>query len=874
MTNDRVLSSVLVLLLATASTVAQEQSAPLFERDIRPLLKASCFQCHGEEKDLQGGLDLRLRRFMITGGDSGPAIVPHEPESSYLIERLRSGEMPPGDKEKLSPQQLALVERWIAGGANTAHPEPEEISGRYFTQVERRHWAFQVIGRPEPPEASNSKRIRTSVDAFVLAKLESAGHSFAPDADKRTLIRRASFDLTGLPPTPEEVERFVSNDDPLAYEQMVDRLLASSHYGERWGRHWLDIAGYADSDGAEGDKLRHHAYRYRDYVIRSFNADKPFDQFITEQLAGDELAGPLKGAPTPEQAEKLIATGFLQMAPDATSSAEDRLQAHDQLVADTIQIVSSSLLGLTIGCARCHDHRFDPISQDDYYRFRAIFEPALNPRNWQGGNRQIEYETEEDRESRQFLMRKQQEVILLRVAEQQLEKLPEDRREAAWAAFQTPEEVRTPEQRQLLVDSKLNITVENVREFDRQALMELNRLRGKFPAQQKGRIQAVNEASAAASTFLFERGDPSKPKYAATPGELEILAGDSELEIPENDPSRASTGRRLAYARRLTDGGHPLVARVIVNRVWMHHFGRGLCATPSDFGLQSETPSHPELLDWLARDFMDNGWSLKRLHKQMVCSTAYRQSAQRSESLQSFDPDNRLLGGFSIRRLEAEIVRDAVLAVSGQLNRKPFGVAVPVMSDTAGEIVIGVENTNGGIPIAVLPMFGEERRRSIYVQARRTTPLTFMETFDSPQMEPNCEARTATTVAPQSLVLMNSPFILRQSRAFAQRVLQEAGGDDAKRQIETAWRLALSRSPTTEELAEAAELLEAQASHFRANPPRAPKPVEVPGSRSRRMAPQPLDVLIAEASKSDPHLLALSVLCQMLISSNEFLYVH
>jgi hypothetical protein len=817
----------------------------------------------------------------VAGGDLGPSVVPGKPGESLLFERVRDGEMPPGKTvKKLSAEQAAVIERWIAAGAPTARPEPEKLgAGTHFTEEERSFWSFQPIRRPGPPTPKNVERVRTPIDAFLLARLEDHGASFSPDADKRTLLRRVYFDLIGLPPAPEETERFLSDEAPDAYERLIDRLLESPHYGERWGRHWLDVAGYADSEGAAGDDVRPYAYRYRDYVIRSFNADKPFDQFIREQLAGDEMVGPIKGTPTPEQAEKLIATGFLQMAPDGTRSTEDRLAAHDQLMADTIKIASSSLLALTVGCARCHDHRYDPISQDDYYRLRAILEPALDARNWQGKARLIPYTTDDDRINAENLLHQQEQAVLLRVVDERLAKLPEERRAEAREAYDTPEAERTAAQKKLLLDSQLNITVDNVGQFDRLAPQELKRIRAKFIAQQKGFLQTISEAAPnPPKTFLFYRGDPKAPKHELAPGELSILLGAATAAIPLKDPALPSTGRRLAYARHLTDGRHPLVARVIVNRVWLHHFGRGLCATPADFGTQGERPSHPELLDWLASEFMnpspqgEGRWSLKRLHKLIMTSTVYRQGLRRNQALARVDPDNRLLGGFNAQRLEAEIVRDAILAVSGKLNGKAFGAPVPVMRDPSGEIVIGHDINNAGIPLGASPMFGEEFRRSVYVQVRRTLPMTFLQMFDAPAMEPNCEARLASTVAPQSLVLMNSPFILQQSLSFAERVRKEAGRD-VREQVARAWKLAYSRAPTAEELADAVAFLQGRTDYFRTHPPVAPKRHVVPGSRSMMMRGGSPDVLLTTVTRADPELLALALLCQMLTSSNEFLYV-
>ena len=349
--------------------------APTFEADIRPIFRAHCFDCHGATDEKKGGLDLRLVRFQVAGGDSGAAIVPSDPDASYLLERIRAGEMPPSG-EKLSPRDIDTIARWIAAGAKTARPEPESIAaGLGITAEERSWWSFQPIKRPAVSVQATEPRVRTQIDALLRASMPE-GLSFSPDADKRSLILRSYFDLVGLPPTPEEVDEFVTDQSPDAYEKLVDRLLASPHYGERWARHWLDAAGYSDSEGgAMQDAVRTWAFKYRDYVIRAFNSDKPFDRFLQEQLAGDELAGAISGDLSPAQIDLLTATGFLRTAADGTASGDNTPETRNQVVADTLKIVSSSLLGLTVACAQCHDHRYDPIPQTDYFAMRAVFEP-------------------------------------------------------------------------------------------------------------------------------------------------------------------------------------------------------------------------------------------------------------------------------------------------------------------------------------------------------------------------------------------------------------------------------------------------------------------------------------------------------------------
>jgi len=866
---------------AESTTPKDGAEEPLFERHVRPILKAHCFHCHGELGETESGLDVRLRRFLVAGGDSGPAIVPGKPDESYLVERIRSQEMPPGDV-KVTAAELEVIERWIAGGAKTARPEPEKVVGPLITEEERDFWAFQPIKRPDVPQVKHTDQVANPIDAFLLQKLEAQGFAFSPLADKRALIRRATFDLWGLPPTPEEVEAFVADDSPDAYEKLIDRLLASPRYGERWGRHWLDVAGYADSEGyVENDPVRDWAYKYRDYVIQSFNSDKPWDEFICEQLAGDELVKPPYNRELkPDEVEKLVATGYLRLAPDGTGAGGvNQVEARNDVVVNTLQIVSTSLLGMTVACAQCHDHRYDPIPQTDYYHLRAIFEPAFNPPKWRNPqarlvalvneeNRRKSAEIEAEAKKIDAARLERQNEIVAELFEKALAALPDDIQPAARQAYETPAAKRTDEQKKLLKQyPQLNIRAGQIRIYDRKAAEELEvftkqaaELRATKPKEEY--VRALTEIPGdVPQTFLHYRGDPTQPREALEPADLMVLyPNESQRWIAPKDPDLQTSGRRLAYARMLTSGAHPLTARVLANRFWLHHFGRGIVNTPGDFGMLGERPTHPELLDWLASDFMDGGWKLKRFHKLLMTSYAYRQQVRLDARQDEADPDNTLYGGARLRRLEAEAVRDAVLAVSGKLNPKPFGEPVPVMADPAGQFVVGIENLNAGRPLAVIPLHGEEFRRSVYVQARRTRPLAVLDTFDLPRMEPNCEARDSSTVAPQSLMLMNNEFILEQAEHFARRVHDETG-DDAQAQIRRAWQLALARAPQPEELSEAAEFLAQQAADFEAN------------AAIRKRNPS-ADKNVYQPGLLEPKLQALASLCQLLVSSNEFLYVE
>lgn len=760
------------------SASGEETSAggqePTFERHIRPILRAHCLDCHGAvEADIEGSLDLRLVRLMQTGGDSGPAIVPGKPDQSYLLHRVQSGEMPPGEG-KLSDEELQTLERWIAAGAPTARPEPESIGpGVPILPEEREWWAFQPIERPQVPEFPPEARVRTPVDALLLQKMPE-GLSFSPDAEKRALMMRAYFDLIGLPPSPEEAERFLNDDAPDAYERLVEELLDSPHYGERWARHWLDVAGYADSEGrTSADAPRAWAYKFRDYVVRSLNDDKPIDLFIHEQLAGDELAGPIEGDLTEEQIELLTATGFLRMAADGTGSGDNSEEARNQVVADTLKIVTSSLLGLSFACAQCHDHRYDPISHTDYFALRAVFDPALDWRNWKTPQQRfVSLYTQQDREQAAQVEAEAQAVVAERdekqkryiaeALEKELEKFEEPLRGELREAYEAPADERSEEQKALLArHPSVNITPGILYQYNQEAADDLKtygerieEIRSRKPSEEF--LRALTEPPGhVPETKLFHRGDHRQPKQTVLPAAPAVLTPDDVyLEFPANDPERPTTGRRLAFARWLTSEQNPITARVLANRIWLHLFGRGLVETPADFGRLGSLPTHPELLDWLASEFMAQGWSLKRLHRTILLSTAYRQSSFRETSREAIDGDNRFYWRKPVRRLDAEIVRDRVLAATGQLDRTLFGPAVPVKENESGQAVVD----------------GADRRRSLYVQQRRTQPVAMLQAFDAPVMETNCEQRPSSTVATQSLMLMNGEFVLTQARLLAERV--------------------------------------------------------------------------------------------------------
>jgi len=767
-----------LLALFSATGYADEPKSLTYEKHVRPIFRAHCFDCHGATAELQGGLDLRLVRSMTKGGESGPAIVPGQPADSFLLERVTSGEMPPGDDKRLSVKEIAILKQWLADGAKTARPEPESIGpGLGITPEERAYWAFQPIKRPQPQQFPAAARARSPIDALLLNAMPD-GLSFAPDAARMALVKRAYFDLIGLPPTEKELALGLNDTAADWYEKLIDRLLDSPHYGERWGRHWLDVAGYADSEGhTTKDEIRPWAWKYRDYVIASLNKDKPFDRFVVEQLAGDELVGARTGDLTPEQLELFAATGFLRMAADGTGSGANNPEGRNKVMADTIKIVSSSLLGMSVACAQCHDHRYDPIPQTDYYALRAVLEPALNWQKWQTpAQRRVSLYTAADRKKAAEVEAaaqkiavekgKQQAIYMAQAIETELKKYEQPLRDQLHEAYKTAGNKRTDVQKQLLKKHpSINITPGNLYQYIPKSREDLKKFDTKIAETRTGKPKEeflrvlLEQPGQAVDTKLFHRGDHKQPKQVVQPGGLSVISSvGGRQEFSANDPDRPTTGRRLAFARWLTNGENPLVARVIANRIWLHHFGRGIVGTPGDFGRLGTTPSNPELLDWLADEIMQQGWSMKAMHRTIMLSTAYRQSSVRGEKSKALDPDNFYYSRKPMMRLEAETIRDRMLAVAGVLDRTIFGPPLAIKEDDAGMVVVN----------------GEQKRRSIYVQVRRSQPVGMLQAFDAPVMEINCDIRTASTVATQSLMLLNGQFILTQAKALAGRVTKEA----------------------------------------------------------------------------------------------------
>jgi hypothetical protein len=844
-------------------------NAPVFERDVLPVLAARCVTCHGGKKP-KGKLDLRTKAGMLQGGQSGPALVPGSAVKSLVFQMVSKGEMPPRKRTRLTAQQVTLVKAWIDGGA-PALEKTAVTSATLIRAEERRFWAFHKPVRPPVPQVKHADRVRTPIDAFILVRLEEKGLTLAPDADRVTLIRRASIDLLGLPPSPQEVDAFLADARPNAYERLIDRLLASPHYGERWGRHWLDAAGYADSIGGDNDPgqmfLREGIWRYRDYVVRALNHDKPYDRFLTEQLAGDEMDDWRSAATlTSEMREHLIATGFLRISVDHTFEDElNRPFERYQVLHDTIENLSSNLLGLTVACARCHDHKFDPIRQVDYYRLLACLKPAYNPEAWvKPQDRHLDDVSAQDKEKinrhnaaidRKVagLGRRMADIrrpVEQRLFEAKLATLPEGVRADVRTALATAADKRSEVQKYLAdkLGPLVKVDAEEVRKaVSRADQARLDTLAHAVAVQNSrrqsfGKIQAIWEPGAPPATHLFRRGNLLTPGPEVQPALLSVLTDSGRSPVIPPAPAGAkSSGRRTAWARWLTRPDHPLTARVFVNRVWQHHFGQGIVATPDNFGHLGSQPTHPELLDWLATEFVRQGWKMKALHRLIVTSTVYRQASiherpgRGAADPDAIDPGNQLLWKMRLRRVESEVIRDAVLAVSGKLDPTIGGPPVPVEPRDDGLVVV----PSHGLPSPTAPW-----RRSMYLLARRNYNLTLLSVFDQPVMATNCTRRISSAVPLQSLTLLNDAFMLEQADCFAARVAA-AAGDGLNRRIETAFRLAFARKPTPTELAASVRLVERVAQSY--------------------------------AGQKTPHaqasLKALANLCHMLMCANEFLYV-
>jgi hypothetical protein len=704
-----------------------------FNRDIAPLIVKRCLECHNAT-EASGGLNLAVKDKALAGGDAGAVIVPGDIDGSSLIQRITAGEMPPeknGVAQKLPDTEIEAFRKWIAAGA--AWPDGRMLDP-YEQSTEKRGgrdwWSFQLVQRPAVPAIPAA----TTVDAFIAEKLQAAGISPAPPADKRTLLRRITNDLIGLPPTAEETAAFLADDSPDAYERTVERLLASPLYGERWARYWLDVVRFAETNGYERDAVKANAWRYRDWVIDAFNSDKPYDRFIQEQLAGDEL---------PDRSEStVIATGMLRLGTwDDEPNDVDEYQ-YDRL-EDLVHATSTAFLGLTIKCARCHDHKFDPIPQTDYFRVAAAF--------WAG---------------------------------------PIRHRARELAGGPTKDE--------------LGYEVLGWTDITREP----------------------------APLHLLKKGSIHRPGDAVPPGSPTFTPVLARLSDPP--PAEAKTSqRRLQLARWIADPQHPLTARVFVNRLWQHHFGEGLVGTPDNFGFLGNKPSHPALLDWLATEFVRSGWSIKHMHRLLVTSDAYKQSSLHPQHLtyEEQDAANRLLWRANRQRLDAESIRDALLATCGRLDLRIGGPSF--YAPISEEALEGLSMKSGAYKPSPVE---DSYRRSVYMFTKRGIAVPLMTTFDACDNTAPVGRRDVTTVPTQALALLNNAWVHEQSRTFAERVT--TARESSTDRIDLAWTLALGRGPTEAE-------------------------------RTAALA----HVQAYQSSAADDALAPWTSLCHVLINSNEFIYV-
>ena len=728
-----------------------------FETSIRPLLVEKCFKCHGEKKQW-GGLRLDSRESLLRGGESGAAIVPGKPDTSLLISAIRQTDddlrMPQDDK--LTERQIAELVRWVEMGA----PFPMKVGAAERTR-DPNHWAFQLPAEPPVPTVVNSAWPQSALDQFILAKLEAAGLSPSPQADRRTLIRRVTFDVIGLPPTSEEIDAFLADESPDAFARVVDRLLASPEYGERWGRHWLDVARYADSNGFDENIAHGNAWKYRDYVVSAFNRDKPFDQFVIEQLAGDLL--PFNDQA--QQHEQLIATGFLSIGPKVLAETDEAKMRMD-IIDEQLDTTGRAFLGLTLGCARCHDHKFDPIATADYYGLAGIFKSTLTMQKYQ------------------------------KVAEWHEHLLPSAAATAMKAAFDAKVADRKTAIATVVADADKFVREKLATTPDAKPPEKLETL---YPAETKAELKKQRDELAALEKVgtdlpaamgvtedkvvdiaVHVRGNPLKL------GDIVPRRTPPAVRGPDMPQFTDKQSGRQQLAEWLVDPQHPLTARVFVNRVWRWHFGRGLVRSTDNFGLLGAAPSHPALLDWLARRFIADGWSMKSLHRRILLSNTWQQSASTSPETMRLDLENRLFSRASVRRLEAEAVRDSLLAVSGQLDGTMAGSLLTLKNRAYFFDHTSIDKTTYDSP-----------RRSLYLPVVRNNVFDVLQLLDFPDPAVSSSNRATTVVASQALLMLNSNLVMQAASEFADHLLAESTDDDQR--LSRMYVIAFGREPTTAE---------------------------------------------------------------------------
>ena len=875
----RLLITVLPLFAGLATLSAD--SVPQFERDVEPLLNRYCFQCHGDKLQM-GDLSLSGPSLMLKGGSKGPAVQKGSAEESLLYQRISDDQMPMGPK-KLTDDEKRVIREWIDAGmpATTS----EEVVSASSSKAE--HWAYRAPQRPAIPNVRDAAWVRTPVDAFVLQKLGEKGIRPSAPADKITLLRRAYLVLIGLLPTPDEVKAFLADKSPDAIDRVIEQLLVRPQYGERMARRWLDVARYAETNGYEEDLAKPNAWRYRDYVIDSFNQNKPFDRFLTEQIAGDEVEG--------SNAETQIGTTFLRLGTWDNEPADELLDRYDQL-NDVIDGVASGFLGITIKCARCHDHKFEPFMQKDYYKLLATFEPLKRNVKGDSGNaldldvrvgseaelaaydeamKKVDAELEPYTRGRSGmagggLVQNLKRGLLLRL----LSKTDEAERLAGilkpfetLLAFRAAGTGRrqSKEQKELAAAFEKELEQRLLRfaepdeaaEFEgwKRKIAELEASRPKEPQ----RAYIWQEFENPPPTHVFHRGAPSG-KILAMTGEIERGEGGSEVEeveagvpavlgaLPPAEPwpaDRPTSGRRLRLARWMTQPDNPLVARVFVNRLWQWTFGEGLVSSANDFGVMGQRPNNQQLLDFLATEFVRSGWNIKELQRLIVGSNTFALSTAWDDQAGKADADGTLYWRWKAWRLDAEAVRDSTLQVSGLLNLEMHGPSIyPVVPDAVKAVSPGQS-----LRLWIESSAEQANRRGVYIFQKRGLRVPELDLMDLPDSAQSCEGRRVSTTGPQALMSLNSDFYWERAGHLAARLEQEAGQDSGA-QVRRAFELALNRAPNSDEVDHALSFLSQQARQIEADAKTAGKPVE--NARS----------------------LALRDFCLVLLNSNEFFYVN
>lgn len=915
----------LAILLGMPSAACRAEDAEaerLFTLRVLPLLKTKCFGCHGQDpEDVRGDYNLLDRAAMIKGGESGEvALVPGKPADSPLYQAIlwEGMEMPPKENDRLTKHQTEYFRKWIAAGApwpdakrqleiqrkewsvrenedgiivDTSGGTAEDWTYRRYQEEDI--WAFQPLQKVNVETLTSEGQ--HPIDAFIDRKLADAKITAAQQADFRTLIRRATYDVTGLPPTPDEVNEFGTawqKDPQQAWSNLIDRLLASDHYGERWGQHWLDVVRYADTSGFSNDYERSNAWRFRDYVIRSFNKDKPFNEFVLEQIAGDELR--------PGDPEALMATGFLRMGPWGTAMVPQK-EARQIYLDDLVHNVGQSFLSMPLRCCKCHDHKFDPLPTKDYYGIYAAFATT------QPAERDAEFLPEENRNG--FAEKKKLVQELLAYAKGEQKKV-QDKQEAAARKWyeehnlpyknenqrkNDPEDMKPPRHVGLTPEEK---GIKKVREQDVWIWeRRLERYKPMVQAVYNGQDDYKNGRKLREPKQINKKWRPQNFILAggaldapATPVKPRVLSAAGLPAADHDDPYRITddlSGRRLQLAKWIASDDNPLTARSIINRVWQYHFGRGLVKTANNFGAKGGKPTHPELLDWLTADFIEHGWKIKRLHRLIMTSEVYRRSGKRADAERqaTADPNNVLLASFRPRRLTAEELRDSTLLISGELNREMGGV--PIMPEINMEVALQPRMIQFSIAPAHQPSRtpAERNRRTIYAYRVRGQADPLLEIMNLPNPNESCEMRDAAAVTPQAFSLMNSDVMTDRSIAFALRIQREKPGNSGE-WIRQAMHLAFSREPTPKEQQHLQQYLKQMQQYHSQNKPKAIEyPTQVTRSLVEEFTGEPfefiekLNVYNDYVPDAKPWTVtadtrALADVCLLLFNSNEFLYVY